>query len=130
MSSEPEKDGDDDEGDMVTCEGHGQQPPSFVCLHLAESQPDDASIGFNWNCEGGDLLANCSACETHADIEGFLSDEFFEENFVVICRSCFIELAAANGVTSDDIEKAEAASIEDEPGDDGAGGGKAGAGTS
>jgi hypothetical protein len=94
--------------EMVTCEGHGQQPPSFVCQHLAESQPEDASIGFHWNCEGGDLLANCDACESHAGDDGFLSDDYFEENFVVICRSCFIEMANVNGVSSDAIAEAEA----------------------
>lgn len=99
--------------ELVECEGHGQQPPSFVCQHLAESQPDAASIGFHWNCEGGDLLANCDECEAEAGDDGFLSDEFFEENFVVICRSCFIELAAVNGVTGDEIASAEAASRED-----------------
>jgi hypothetical protein len=99
MSEEPE---------MVACEGHGQQPPSFVCQHLAESQPDDSSIGFHWNCEGGDLLANCDDCEAHAGEDGFLSDDFFEENFVVICRSCFIEMAGVNGVSTGAIADAEA----------------------
>lgn len=94
---------------LITCEGHGQQPPAFVCQHLAESQPDEASIGFHWNCEGGDLIANCDACEAHAGDDGFLSDEFFEENFVVICRTCFIEMAAVNGVTGDAVARAEAA---------------------
>ena len=98
-----------DNPDLMTCEGHGEQPPAFVCQHLAEQQPDDPSIGFHWNCEGGDLLANCDACEAHADAEGFLSDTFFEENFVAICRLCFIELAADNDVSSADIAAAEAA---------------------
>ncbi len=95
--------------EMILCEGHGEQPRSFVCLHLAESQPDDATIGFHWNCEGGDLLANCDACEAHAGDDGFLADDYFEENFVVICRSCFIEMAGANGVSSGAITEAEAA---------------------
>ncbi len=113
-ASEPD-DADDHESEdgLVTCEGHGEQPPAFVCIHLAESQPDDPSIGFNWNCEGGDLLANCDACEKHADAEGFLSDAFFEENFAVICRSCFVEMAAVNGVTVEAIADAEAAATRD-----------------
>lgn len=98
--------------DLVECEGHGEQRPAFVCQHLAESQPDQAPIGFIWNCEGGDLLANCDACETHAGDDGFLEDDFFEENFVVICRSCFVEMAAVNGVESVAIESAEAASVD------------------
>ena len=93
--------------ELVTCEGHGEQPPAFVCQHLAESQPDDEPIGFHWNCEGGDLIANCDACESHAGEDGFLPDDFFEENFVVICRSCFVEMAVVNGVTVDAIETAE-----------------------
>ncbi len=105
-------DGERDDG-LVTCEGHGEQPPSFVCVHLAESQPDAQSIGFNWNCEGGDLLANCDACEKHADAEGFLSDAFFEENFAVICRSSFIEMAAANDVTLEAITNAEPTATHD-----------------
>ena len=96
---------------LMTCEGHGEQPPSFVCVHLAESQPDDQSIGFNWNCEGGDLLAYCDACEKQADAEGFISDVFFEENFAVICRSCFVEMAAVNDVTVEAISAAEAAAV-------------------
>lgn len=97
---------------FVQCEGHGNQLVALVCVHLAESQPDDASIGFYWNCEGGDLIANCDACETEADDEGFLPDDFVEENFVVICRSCFVEIAGVNGVSGAEIADAEAAGRE------------------
>ena len=95
--------------DLIECEGHGQQRPAFVCQHLAESQPDSPSIGFIWNCEGGDLLANCDHCEAEASDDGFLSDDYFEENFVVICRMCFIELAAVTDVSLQEIELAEKA---------------------
>lgn len=96
--------------DLIDCEGHGQQKPAFVCQHLAETQPDDEPIGFHWNCEGGDLLANCDDCEAEAGDDGFLPDNYFEENFVVICRLCFVEMAGANDVAVKDIEQAEKAS--------------------
>ncbi len=99
--------------DLVECEGHGQQKPAFVCQHLAESQPDSPSIGFIWNCEGGDLLANCEECEAEAGDDGFLPDDYFEENFVVICRECFVEMAAVNSVSVNAIEHAERASESD-----------------
>lgn len=96
--------------ELVDCEGHGQQRPAFVCQHLAESQPDGPTIGFIWNCEGGDLLANCDACEAEAGDDGFLPDDYFEDNFVVICRLCFVEMAAVNGVGQEEIELSERAS--------------------
>lgn len=96
--------------DLIECEGHGKQRPAFVCQHLAETQPDDEPIGFHWNCEGGDLLANCDDCEAEAGDDGFLPDDYFEENFVVICRLCFVEMAGVNGVAVKDIEQAETAS--------------------
>ncbi|MBR2536053.1 MAG: hypothetical protein IKE66_08285 [Hyphomicrobium sp.] len=95
--------------DLIECEGHGQQRPAFVCQHLAETQPDDEPIGFHWNCEGGDLLANCDDCEAEASDDGFLPDDYFEENFVVICRMCFVEMAAVNDVSLQEIEQAEKA---------------------
>jgi hypothetical protein len=97
--------------DLVNCEGHGQQHPAFACQHLAESQPDDQSIGFHWNCDDGDLIANCDACEAETDDEGFLTEDYVLENFVLICRLCFVEIAAVNGVENKMIEQAEAAAI-------------------
>lgn len=93
--------------DEIDCEGHGRQRVAFACQHLAESQPDDEPIGFHWNCEGGDLIANCDDCEAEAGDDGFLPDSFFEENFVALCRQCFVEMAGANGVGADDIQRAE-----------------------
>jgi hypothetical protein len=95
--------------DLVTCEEHGEQRPALACLHLAESQPDDASIGFHWSCDDGDLFANCDACEGHADSEGFLAEDFVLENFVLICRGCFVEMAGVNGIGKDVIADAELA---------------------
>lgn len=98
----------DDADDKIECEGHGIQPTTLVCHHLAESQPDDDKIGFHWNADDGGLVANCDECEAEADEEGFLPEDFVIENFVVFCRGCFVELAAVNGVSSAEIEKAEA----------------------
>lgn len=99
---------DQNADDVIECEGHGLQPVTLVCRHLAESQPEDTSIGFHWNADDGGLVANCDECEAEADEEGFLPEDFVLDNFVLFCRSCFVELAAANGVASADIEKAEA----------------------
>lgn len=95
--------------ETFTCEGHGRQPATIVCDHLAESQPDDEPIGFHWSCDAEGLAANCDACEKHADDDGFLPDDYVLENFVMICRQCFVELAAVNGVTLAEIEAAETA---------------------
>lgn len=95
--------------EMVACEGHGEQPATLVCVHLAESQPDDETIGFHWTAADGDLVANCDACEAEAGDDGFLPEDYVLDNFVVMCRGCFVELAAANGVTSAEIDGAESA---------------------
>lgn len=94
--------------ETIECEGHGAQPVTLVCVHLAESQPDDESIGFHWSAADGDLVANCDECEAHAGDDGFLPEDYVLENFVLLCRGCFVELAAANGVGAAEIDKAEA----------------------
>lgn len=107
MASDPGADADD----VIECEGHGAQPVTLVCEHLAQSQPDDEKkIGFHWNADDGMLVANCDACEAEADDDGFLPDDYVEETFVLICRECFAEIAAVNGVERFQIEAAEAAS--------------------
>lgn len=94
--------------DTIDCEGHGKQPATIVCEHLAESQPDEEPLGFHWYCDDEGLTANCDECEAHADDDGFLPEDYVIEHFVKICRSCFVELAAANGVELTEIEAAEA----------------------
>lgn len=94
--------------DTIDCEGHGKQPATIVCEHLAESQPEDEPIGFHWFCDEEGLTANCDECEAEADADGFLPEDYVTEHFVAICRECFIELAAVNDVTRADIEAAEA----------------------
>ena len=98
-----------DDADFVTCEGHGRQRTALACRHLVESQPDAPSIGFHWSCGDGDLIANCDECEAEVDDDGFLDDDFVIENFVLICRACFIEIAAVNKVDRKELEQAEQA---------------------
>ena len=86
----------DDE--LVDCEGHGPQPSSLVCLHLVEAEHGDTHIGFNWSADDGEFVANCDECELLCDADGFFPDDLVEETFVVTCRSCFVEMALANGV--------------------------------
>ena len=94
--------------EKITCEGHGEQAAAIVCEHLAESQPDDEAIGFHWFCDEEGLTANCDECEAEADADGFLPEDYVIEHFVKICRQCFIELAAVNGVELAEIAAAEA----------------------
>ena len=84
--------------DTIVCEGHGPQPTTLVCHHLAEAAHGDAAHGFNWSCDDGDLVANCDACELECDDDGFFPDELVEDTFVVMCRMCFVELARSHGV--------------------------------
>lgn len=98
--------GDDE---LIECEGHGRQPATLVCVHLAESQPDDEGLGFHWSAGDGDLVANCDECEAQVGDDGFLPEDYVLDTFVVMCRGCFVELAGANGVTPAEIEAAEAA---------------------
>ncbi len=101
---------DQDPDDVIECEGHGRQPSTLVCRHLAESEGDDAAeLGFHWSAADGDLVANCDACEAEVGADGFLPDDYVLDNFVLICRLCFMELAADYGVEPAEIEAAEAA---------------------
>lgn len=96
------------DNDMIECEGHGQQPTTLVCKHLAEPSEDGPEIGYHWSATDGELVANCSACEANVGEDGFLPEPYVIENFVLMCRECFIELAADNGVEADEIVAAEA----------------------
>ena len=96
--------------DLIDCEGHGKQPVALICRHLAEAETEEAAdIGFHWSAADGDLVANCDACEAEVGDDGFLPDDYVYDNFVLICRLCFTELAADHGVEAGEIETAEAA---------------------
>ena len=84
--------------ELINCEGHGQQPATLVCVHLAESDPEGDKLGFHWNDDEGGLTGNCDECEALCDAEGFFPDDLVEETFVVICKGCFTEIAQAHGV--------------------------------
>jgi hypothetical protein len=84
--------------DLIECEGHGPQPTALACVHLVEADHGETDIGFNWSNDEGELVANCDACELECDEDGFFPDELVEETFVVICKSCFEEMARAHGV--------------------------------
>ena len=85
--------------DLIECEGHGPQPSTLVCRHLIEAPHGDTSAGFNWSEDEGEFVANCDACELECDDDGFFPDELVADTFVVTCKACFAEIAAANGVT-------------------------------
>ena len=96
MSTDPSS---DSAVEMLECEGHGRQPATLVCLHLAESDHGDTSMGFHCSLDDGGYVANCDACEEECDEDGFFPDELVEETFVMICKGCLEEIARAHGVT-------------------------------
>jgi len=88
---------DQSAGEMLECEEHGKQVATLVCVHLAESDHGDASLGFHCSVADGDYVANCDACEAECDDDGFFPDELVEETFVVICKGCLEEIARTHG---------------------------------
>jgi hypothetical protein len=83
---------------FIECEGHGRQPTALACVHLVEADHGDTEMGYHWSRDDGELIANCDECESAVDDEGFFPDALVEETFVIICTSCFEEIALAHGV--------------------------------
>lgn len=89
---------DQSDPEMLECEGHGTQIATLVCIHLAESDHGDTSLGFHCSVEDGDYIANCDDCEAQCDDEGFFPDDLVEETFVSLCKGCLEEIAKSHGV--------------------------------
>lgn len=80
----------------VTCGTHGEQPQTFVCVHIIESLKSGEPAGFWWSREpDGTYDAVCSACNA-------LSQEAFDalgpKNIKTLCLGCFEDAAALNEV--------------------------------
>jgi hypothetical protein len=99
MGDSPTDPANTDDDGTISCDGHGRQASALVCVHLVEADYGDTGLGFNWSVDAGDYVANCDECELECDDEGFFPDELVEETFVVICKSCLEEIAAAHRVT-------------------------------
>jgi hypothetical protein len=84
---------------FIECEGHGRQPTALACVHLVEAEHGDTEMGYHWSRDDGEWIANCNECEGACDDQGFFPDALVEETFVIICKSCFDEIALAHGVT-------------------------------
>jgi hypothetical protein len=80
----------------VTCGTHGEQPQTFVCVHIIESMKNGEAKGFWWSRgEDGVWDAVCDVCNG-------LSQEAFDAlgpgNIGVICLGCFEDAAALNEI--------------------------------
>ncbi|MEO1243947.1 MAG: hypothetical protein AAFX54_18715 [Pseudomonadota bacterium] len=86
----------DNQVPSVTCGTHGEQPQTFVCVHIIESVKDGEPKGFWWSrSEDGIWDAVCDACNN-------LSQEAFDalgpDNIGIICLGCFEDAAALNEI--------------------------------
>jgi len=78
----------------VTCGTHGEQPQTFVCVHIIDALRKAAPNGFWWSRgEDGVWDAVCNDCNA-------LSQAAFDglggENIGTICLGCFEDAAALN----------------------------------
>jgi hypothetical protein len=86
----------------IHCQQHGQQKATFVCDHIFASLHEGAACGFLWFLdEDGGYQAICTACNEmpFADWQARSS-----ESIRMLCYSCYIRAAEANGVSRVDIE--------------------------
>jgi len=83
----------------VTCGTHGEQPQTFVCVHIVDAVKAGEPSGFWWSRgEDGIWDAVCDNCNN-------LSQAAFEalgpDNIKVICLGCFEDAAALNEIEFD-----------------------------
>ena len=80
----------------VKCGTHGEQPETYVCVHIVEALKKGEPCGFWWSrSEDGVWDAVCNDCNE-------LSQEAFDalgpENIKIVCLGCFEDAAALNEV--------------------------------
>ncbi len=78
----------------IKCGTHGEQPQTYVCVHIIESVKDGEPRGFWWSrSEEGVWDAVCTECNN-------LSQEAFDalgpDNIKIICLGCFEDAAVIN----------------------------------
>ncbi len=80
----------------VTCGTHGEQPKTFVCVHIIEALKKGAPSGFWWSrSEDGVWDAVCTDCNNLSQKE---FDALGPKNIGVICLGCFEDAAALNEI--------------------------------
>ena len=82
--------------ETVKCGTHGEQPITFVCVHIIESVKSGEPCGFWWSrSEDGIWDSVCSACND-------LSQDAFEalgpKNIQIVCLGCFEDAAILNDI--------------------------------
>lgn len=80
----------------ITCEKHGEQRRTFVCMHILQTLHDGRLHGFLWGRdEEGEYSARCTRCA-----------QIPQEDFAAaqaslvrpLCLLCFYAAGRANGV--------------------------------
>ncbi|MEO0398922.1 MAG: hypothetical protein AAF224_05805 [Pseudomonadota bacterium] len=79
----------------IKCGTHGEQPRTFVCVHIIETLKDGEPRGFFWNNPDGEFQAICAACNDLSEEEFYAQEEELVEE---LCFGCFQDAAAINGI--------------------------------
>ncbi len=83
----------------ISCETHGTQDETLVCVHIVDTLQDGEPRGFHWNLSEGAYQAICSMCnELTPDQFQAAEKEIVRE----VCFGCFQEAAAIHGVDLDE----------------------------
>ena len=82
--------------ERVTCEEHGENLATIVCVHIIDTLRDRKPRGFLWSVEDeDDYSAVCQACRNMPDDEW---SRLAVELGRVVCFGCFKKAAILNGV--------------------------------